>query len=90
MPADGLALTVRVGGEEHFVALLGQALKLLDDFFLALDVDILRRVAVLDVNAKLALGQVADVAHGGRHLISAAQVFADGLGFRRGFYDHEF
>ena len=90
MPADGLALTVRVGGEEHFVALLGQALKLLDDFFLALDVDILRRVAVLDVNAKLALGQVSDVAHGGRHLISAAQVLADGLGFRRGFYDHEF
>ena len=90
MPADGLALTVRVGGEEHFVALLGQALKLLDDFFLALDVDILGSVAVLDVNAKLALGQVADVAHGGRHLISAAQVLADGLGFRRGFYDHEF
>ena len=43
-----------------------------------------------DVNAKLALGQVADVAHGGRHLISAAPVLADGLGFRRGFYDHEF
>ena len=87
MPADGLALAVRVRCKEHLVALFGKAFQLANNLFLALDVDIFRLVVLLHVDAELALRQIADMAHGGRHLIAAAQIFADGFGFRRGFYD---
>ena len=89
VPGDGLALPVGVGGEEHFLALLGGFFQLVNELFLALDGLVVQFKAVLHVHAQLALGQVAHVAHGGLHLIARAQIFADGLGLRRRLDDHQ-
>ena len=79
MPADGFALAVRVGCKQDAVALFGFGFQLLDQFLLSLDGDILRRKAVVHINAQLAGGQVPHMAHAGRNFIAPAQVFADGL-----------
>ena len=89
VPGDGLALPVGVGGEEHFLTLLGGFFQLVNDLFLALDGLVVQFKAVLHVHAQLALGQVAHMAHGGLHLIARAQIFADGLGLRRRLDDHQ-
>ena len=62
----------------------------LDQFLLSLDGDILRRKAVVHINAQLAGGQVPDMAHAGRYLIVLAQIFADGLRLGRRLHDDEF
>ena len=64
VPGDGLALPVGVGGEEHFLTLLGGFFQLVNDLFLALDGLVVQFKAVLHVHAQLALGQVAHMAHG--------------------------
>lgn len=84
MPADGFAFAVRVGCKQDAVALLASAFSSLTSFLLALDGDILRRKAVVHINAQLAGGQVTHVAHAGRNFIAPAQVFADGLCFGGG------
>ena len=89
VPGDGLPLPVRVGGQEDPAALLGGLLQVVDDILLALDGLVVQGEAVLHVHPQLALGQVPDVAHGRLHLIARAQVFPDGLGLGRGFYDHQ-
>ena len=61
VPADGLPFPVRVGGQQDAVGLFGLGLQLLDEFFLAFDIDVLGRIAVLYINAKLGSGQVPDV-----------------------------
>ena len=88
MPADRLAFAVRVGGEKDAVGVLGLALELLDELFLALDADVLGRVIVLHINAKLRGGQIPDVAHAGRNLVILAQIFANGLRLCRRLHDH--
>ena len=90
MPADGFAFAVRVGRKDHAVGVFGLALQLLDELFLALDADVLRRIVMLDIDAQLGGGQVADMAHAGRNLIVIAQIFADGLRLGRRLHDHEF
>ena len=87
MPADGLALAVRVGCQQDAVALFGLGLQLLDELLLALDGDIFRCIAIFDINAQRAGGQVAHMAHTGRDLVAAAQILANGLGLGRGFHD---
>ncbi len=59
---------------------LGRLLELGQGLRLALDGDVLGLEAVLDVDAELAGGQVAEVADGGLHVVAAAQVLADRLG----------
>ena len=87
VPADGLAFPVRVGGQQHAVALFGLGLQLLDQLLLALDGDILGLVPVFNVNAQLAGRQIPHMAHAGGHLVPAAQVLANGLGLGRGFHN---
>ena len=90
MPADGFAFTVRVGRQQHTVGVLGLALQLFDELFLAFDADVLRRIVMLDVDAQLGGGQIADVAHAGRNFVVFAQIFADGLRLGRRLHDDEF
>ena len=87
MPADGLALAVRVGRKQHAIALFGLGLQLLDKLLLALDRDIFRLIAIFDINAQRTGGQVAHMAHAGRDLVAAAQILANGLCLGRGFHD---
>ena len=89
MPADGLSLPVRVGGQVHGVAFLGRLLQVPDDVLLALDGPVIGFKIVFHVHAQLALGQVPQMSHTGLHLIRRAQVLADGLGLGRGLHDHQ-
>ena len=89
MPGDGLALPVRVRGQVDGLGGLGLLLQFTDQFLFITDGDILGLKAMLNIHAHFALGQVPQVTHGGGHLIVAAQVFLDGLGFRRGLDDYQ-
>ena len=80
MPCDGLALAVRVACEVDFRSVLRIFLERLDEVALATDVDVFRREVVVDVDAELALRQVAQVAHRCANHVLAAEVFLDGLG----------
>ena len=89
MPADGLSLAVRVGGQVNGVAVLGRLLQVPDDVLLALDGPVIGFKVVFHVYAQLAFGQVPQMSHTGLHLIRGTQVFADGLGLGRGLHDHQ-
>ena len=86
MPGYGLALAVRVGREIDHGGLLRALAQILYHVFLTLHGDILRLKAAFYIHAHRALGQVAQVAHGGHDFIIAAQVFLDGPGLGRGFH----
>src|SRR2546422_126727 len=79
VPRDRLALAVGVGGDQHALRLLRRLLDLGESLRLLLDGDVLRREAVLDVHAQLALRQVAHVPHRGLHGVARAEVLADRL-----------
>src|SRR5256885_254571 len=79
VPGDRLTLAVGVGGDEHALRLLRRLLDLGEGLRLLLDGDVLRREAVVDVHAQLALRQVADVSHGRLDGVARAEVLADRL-----------
>ena len=89
MPGDGLALPVRVRGQIDGLGGLGFFFQFADQFLFIPDGDIPGLKAVLNIHAHLALGQIPQVAHGGGHLIVAAQIFFNGFGFRRRLDDHQ-
>ena len=89
VPGDGLALTVRVGGQIHLSALLGRLFQGSDGLLLSLDGLVVGLESVFHVHAQLALGQVPDVTHGRHHLITRSKVLADGLGLGRGLYNDQ-
>ena len=88
VPADRLPFAVRVGRDEDLVGLLRVVLQLLEDLLAARDDLVGRLEALVDVDAELALGQIADVAHRGDDLVVLAEIFVDGLRLRRRF-DHD-
>ena len=90
MPADGFALTVRVGCQQNAIGLLGFCLELLDELGFILDIDVLGGVVMFHVDAQLGLGQVPDVAHAGRDFVILAQIFANGLRLCRRLHDYQF
>ena len=89
MPRDGLALAVRVGCEIDGVALLRGLLQLADQGLLAADGLIIGLEIVLDVDAQLALGQVAQMAHAGLDRVAPAEIFPDGFRLGRRLDDHQ-
>ena len=76
VPGYCLALPIRVGGQEHLSRTLGELLQLRQRLPLATDGDVLRREPVVDVDTKLPLGQISQVAHGGLHRVIPPKVFA--------------
>ncbi len=79
VPGNGLALTIRVGREIDRISPGRGLLKIMDDFFLALDGLVARREIVFLIHADFLGGQVADMPHAGLHHVFAAQKFLDGL-----------
>ncbi len=89
VPGDGLALAVRVGGDEYPLGLGGGGLDLGQHLGLALDGDVGGLEVLLEVHPQLAGRQVADVPHGGDDRVLPPQVLADGPGLGRRFHDDE-
>ena len=88
MPRYSFALAVRVGREIDCFCRLGILLQLVDKLFLIPHGDVLRLEAVLYVNAHLALRQIAQMSHRSRYLITAPEIFFNGLCLSRRFdYD---
>ena len=71
MPADGLPLPVRVGGQIDLVGLLRFLADGLQNVLPAPKGNILGGEAVFHVHPQLGLGQIPDVALAGHHLILA-------------------
>ena len=64
MPANGLALAVRVSGQEDFVGFFGKLGKLLDDFLSPLGDLVMRNEAGRYIDSLfIGLWKIADVAH---------------------------
>src|SRR5262249_45124800 len=64
-------------------------LQFFDDLLARFDRFVLFGEVVVDVDTKLALGQIADVPHRRDHFVVAAQIFIDGLRLRRRFDHYE-
>ena len=75
VPGDGLALAVRVGGQDRPPAFsfLAAGLQLVDRLPAALDHLVVRLEAGLDVHRELLSRQVADVAHRGKDVETVTQ-----------------
>ena len=83
MPGDGLALAVGVSRQVDAVGVLRGRLELAHDLLLLARYDVLRREAVLDVDAELGLREVAHVADGGVDVVVRAQETGQGARLRR-------
>ena len=89
MPGNRLAFAIRVGGEDQLVGLFDRVRDFLHDF-LGLRVDIPVHLEVFVGLDRAVLGrQVAHVAERGDDLVTAAQVFVDGLGLGSRFHDYD-
>src|SRR6266851_2925639 len=88
MPADRLALAVRVGGDVERVDLLGGLFQLVEHLLLGGQDTVVGLEAFLLVDAQLALGQVADMAHRGPHDKGRIQILLDRLDLRGRLHDH--
>src|SRR5207248_10966035 len=84
VPGDGLAFPVGVRGQDDLLVLLGRRAKLGDRLAAALDHLVVRLEAVVDLDAHLLFGQVADVAHRGPDVVAVSQepLQSPGLGRR--------
>ena len=89
VPADGLALAVGVGRDEDVVHVLRRFLQLLDDLDAVRQHDVFGLEIRVDVDAELALREVADVSHGRDDLVVTSEIFADRLRLGRRFDDDE-
>ena len=89
MPADGLALAVRVGCEVHGIRRLGRFFQVGDNGLLALDWLVDRFKIVVHIHAEIAFLQVPEVAHAGLYLIVLAQIFSNGFGLRGRLHDDQ-
>ena len=79
VPADRLALAIRVGGDVDVGRVLRRVLQLFNDLLARLDGFVRFGELVVDVDAQLALGQIADVSHRRDDRVVAPKVLADGF-----------
>ena len=82
VPADGLALAVRVGGDIDGVNLFSGSLQFANHFLFAGDDFISWLEVIIEIDADAFLGQILDVADRGQHLEIGSQVLIYRLDFR--------
>ena len=90
MPADGLALAVRVGRQIDLIGLLGLVGQALDDVLFVLVDHIFRFKAVLDVHAERRLRQIPYVAARRVHGVFLPKILFNGLGLGRRLDNYQF
>jgi hypothetical protein len=89
VPADRLALAVRVGREEQVVGGLGRLADGVDVALVLLDHLVAHREVVVGIDRALLRHQVAHVAVGRQHLEILPEVLVDGLGLGRRLDDEQ-
>ena len=89
VPADSLALAVRVGCEVHGIRRLGGFFQVGNDGFLPLDGLVDRLEVIVYIHAEFAFLQVPKMAHAGLYLIVLAQIFSNGFGLRGRLHDDQ-
>src|SRR5882672_5867865 len=90
MPGYRFTFSIRIRREEHAISKLGRLLDLGQGLRLFLNSDVFRREVVVDVDAQLALGQVAEMPDGRLDGIAAPQILADRFRFCRGLHNDEY
>jgi len=90
MPGDGLALAVRVGGEDQLVGTL-HGLGDLGDVLGAPALDFPNHLEVgFGIDRAVLRGQVADMPEGGQDVVVRPQIFVDRLRLGRRLDDDDF
>src|SRR5215472_6631569 len=88
VPGYRLTFAVGVGGQVDVLLALGCLLDPLDNLCFARNNAVLRLKILLDVDTKLALGQVNDMPHRRRHFVRGTEITLDGFGFS-GRFDYD-
>src|ERR1041385_325956 len=89
MPRNGLTFPVRVRRKKYLVDLFRLFLNLRQHLRFSLDRDILRSEIVFQVNAKLACGEILDMANRSHDGIPPPKILADRACFRWRFDNYE-
>ena len=92
MPGDGLTFAVGVGGQDDLLArgrLADRGAEVADRLLAVLDHHVARLEAVFYVDRQLPLGEVADVAHRGAHVVAIAEEALESPGLGRGLHDDQ-
>ena len=89
VPGDGLALAIRVGGENQAVSAL-EGLGNVVEPAGRLGVDLPDHLEIgVGIDGAVLRGQVADMAKRGQNLVGRAQILVDRLGFRRRLHNDD-
>ena len=89
MPCNRLPLAVGVACEIDLVRIFCLFFERTNELPLAADIDVFRQEFIFDINAELALRQVAQMPHGGSDNVIFSEMPLDGLCLRRRFYNHQ-
>ena len=89
MPGNRLALAVRVSRQDDRLGILSFLTDAFEHLAATPDRNILRFKVVFNVYAQLGLGQIADMAVGGLHLIRSAQEFGNRARLGGRLHDHQ-
>ncbi len=89
VPRDRFAFPVRIGRKEYFARALRGSLELGKSLLLAGNRHVLRLEIVVDLDAQLLLGKIAQVADGGADAVASSEVLTNGLGLGRRLHNHE-
>ena len=75
VPRYRFSLAIRVGCEDNFIAFFNIFFQLADELLFSFYNGVFRREVVLDIDAQLRRGQVADMTHRGDYLIAGSEIF---------------
>ena len=75
VPRYRFSLAIRVGCEDNFIAFFNIFFQLADELLFSFYNGVFRCEVVLDIDAQLRRGQVADMTHRGDYLIAGSEIF---------------
>ena len=75
VPRYRFSLAIRVGCEDNFIAFFNIFFQLADELLFSFYNGVFRREVMLDIDAQLRRGQVADMTHRGDYFIAGSEIF---------------
>ena len=89
MEGDGLALTIRIGRQNHGCGFLRPSPNVVENGLLSANRHVLGLETTLHIDAELLGRQVAHMADRGHDIVTAAKVLADGTRLGRGLHNDQ-